>query len=58
MGDISTNAIKSGAMLELGKFYQYVNEAMKDSEYEINERLFMDYYDELIVSIKWNFRKK
>ena len=41
-GDTSVNAIKSGAMLEIGKFYHYMNEAMKDSDDEINERLFLE----------------
>lgn len=47
-GDTSTNAVKSGAMLEIGKFYNIAYHFMKEDGKEIDEAYFLNYYDALI----------
>lgn len=47
-GDTSINALKSGAMLEIGKFYNIAFLFMKEDGKELDESFFLNYYDALI----------
>lgn len=47
-GDNNINVIKSGALIELGKFYHIIYGAGLNNGNNLNESVFLKFYDELI----------